>query len=105
MDPKINITYIEGQAPPMITPQVIGPKHIFYKVGLKLSNGQTMQVTIATGDINRIERLVERNRMLYAARGFHIVGLTINDIRYTLNMPTEQYQDELMYCDIIDDGL
>jgi hypothetical protein len=78
-------------------------RKIFYKVLLTLDNGQVLPVTVATSDLNKLPSLVERHKMLYLARGFNIQGFQIEDTRYTIQMSEQQYENELAYCDIIDD--
>lgn len=78
-------------------------RKIFYKVNLKLNDNKVLPITIATSDINKIPELVEKHKVLYLMRGFDVTGFVIADTRFTIQMSEKQYQDELSYCDIVDD--
>jgi hypothetical protein len=75
----------------------------FYKINLGLEEGATLPITVATNDIQKIEGLVNANKIVWeAASGKKINGLLIVDTLYAFNMTEEEYQTELMYCDIVD---
>jgi hypothetical protein len=76
----------------------------FYKVVLNLSNDQKLPITVATADINRIQPLVESNKVLYAKDGNVVTGFVIDSTKYPLGMTPEKYEEELIYCDIVDEG-
>lgn len=76
----------------------------FYKVVLNLSNNQKLPITIATADINRIPQLVESNKVLYAKDGNAVTGFVLDSTRYPLGMAPDKYEEELMYCDIVDEN-
>lgn len=81
-------------------------RKIFYKVDLKLSNDQVLPITVATTDINNVGQLVEKYKMLYkSTTGHEVVGLEITDIKYTVDMPEKEYEEELMFCDIVDEDI
>jgi hypothetical protein len=78
-------------------------RKIFYKVKLHLSNGQFMLITIATHDVNRIPDIVERHKVLYMRKDYYVVGFNIDDTKFTIQMPEQQYEDELTHCDVVDE--
>jgi len=78
-------------------------RHTFYKVALKLSNGQEMPITIATHDIQNVGPLVESKKVLYNRKDYQVDGFYIADTQYTFNMPEEKYEEELTFCDIVDE--
>ena len=47
--------------------------------------------------------LIFKNRMFYESTG-RITGHTITDQLITLNMPQPQYEDEVTFCDVVDEG-
>lgn len=76
----------------------------FYKMELIFENGTKLPITIATSDINNLQPLVEKNRMLYTSmQQSTLVGHPITDTRYTFDMPEEAYTEDLQFCDIVDD--
>ena len=75
----------------------------FYKVALVLSNGKEMPITIATRDIADIEQLVEKNKVLYNTKDYSVSRFYIQDTMYTFAMPEEKYNEELIFCDIVND--
>ena len=75
-----------------------------YKMELYCTGGTVLPITIATTDIQRIEPLVEQHCALYSARGYHIERFVITDTRYLLNIPEHDYEQEIMFCDIVDDA-
>jgi hypothetical protein len=78
-------------------------RHIFYKVKLVTEDAKELLITIATPYIERIEPLVERNKVLYLARGFKVARFEIVDTRYSFNMPQPVYEQEVAFCDIVDE--
>jgi hypothetical protein len=74
-----------------------------YKLELNLKNGQTLPITLATHDIQRVESLVNKHKVLYAARGYEIDRFVIRETKYLLQLTEQQYEDEIMFCDIVDE--
>jgi hypothetical protein len=82
----------------------------FYKVVLKLEmvdpndpTPNTLNIVIATKDIHRIEPLVESNKMLYNRKTYSVSGFYVTDTLYGHFLPHEKYQEELTFCDIVDE--
>jgi hypothetical protein len=75
-----------------------------YKLDLVCSNGQTLPITLATHNIERIPTLVEQQKVFYAARGYPIDRFIVTDIRYLLNLDDAAYEFEISFCDIVDEG-
>lgn len=75
----------------------------FYKVTLQLSNGQQMPITVATPDIQRVGTLVESKKVLYNRKDYQVDSFFIADTQYTFAMPEDKYQEELTFCDIVDE--
>jgi hypothetical protein len=88
----------------------------FYKVVLKLEmvdpndpTPNTLNIVIATKDIHRIEPLVESNKMLYnrkahgTTKGYSVGGFYVTDTLYGHLLPYEKHQEELAFCDIVDE--
>jgi hypothetical protein len=79
-------------------------RYTFFKTDLLFENGNKLPITVATHDITRIEALVNSNRMLYTTtQGSNITGHPITEVRYTFDMTNEAYEEELQFCDIVDD--
>lgn len=78
-------------------------RKIFYKIDLVLPEDKALPVTLATSDMNSIPTLVEKSKTLYNSMGYDVQGFRIADTRYTLNMSDEEYETELMFCDIIEE--
>lgn len=78
-------------------------RKIFYKIALIQSDGRLYPLTVATTDINKIQELVERHKILYNALGYSTDQFRIVDTLYSFNMSQEKYEEELSMVDINDD--
>lgn len=65
--------------------------------------GINFPLTVATTDITRIPTLVEKHKVLYTALGYSLDKFSIADTLYAFNMTTEQYEEEISVCDIVDE--
>lgn len=83
-------------------------RNLIYKVTLFLideSGAETqLPITIATPTINNVETLIQRNAAIYNRNGKTLQRFVVTDTLITLNLPEERYEEEVMYCDIIDDA-
>ena len=79
-------------------------KHIFHRVQLQLENGQTPHITIATPDRTRLNDLIEKNKMWFERDSKIVKWKLISDLM-PFNLPPEKYEEELSFCDIVDEIL
>lgn len=76
---------------------------LIFKTVLVLTDGVEALISIAASEINDIPALVERNKAFYTTPSRTIERFYVTDTLITLNLSNEQYEEELMYCDIIMD--
>ena len=84
----------------------------FYKTTLNFEMGHTLPITIACKGIEKVPELIERNRVVYEktqAMFMKIKGtlrlesFVVNASLPTIQMDEEKYQEEMSYCDIVED--
>lgn len=79
-------------------------RQLIFKVELKFDSGTSAIITVATPDRSRVIPFVYKNRMFFEKSG-KIIGHAIVDQLITLNMPEKQYEEEVSYCDLVDEEL
>jgi len=78
-------------------------RSIFYKVKLIMTNNTDLVITVATPYVDKLPELITNKAALYNRPGeYKIARFEVVDVRYTVNMPEQQYQNELSFCDIVD---
>lgn len=82
-----------------------------FKTVLHFANGVKLPITVACGDGERLPDLIEKHRTLYErtqgmASKTTLVGLTnftVDTVHPTIHMTDEQYDEEISFCDIVED--
>lgn len=84
----------------------------FYKTTLHFENGVKLPITIACKGPDNIPDMIERNRVVYentqavssrSASRVKLVHFTVDAALPSIQMDEEKYQEELTYCDIVED--
>ena len=77
----------------------------FYKVTLAFESNVELAITIACKGAEQVEAMVNANRVIYEkVNKSPLVRFFITDSRPTLQMTQEKYEEELMFCDIVEPG-
>lgn len=71
-----------------------------YKININFSDNTFLPITVASLGKEPIMDLIMSRRFLYE-RGKTIAGISIVDERATINMTDEKYDEEVAWCDIV----
>jgi hypothetical protein len=84
-----------------------------YKANLTFANDTVLPITIACTQPDAIPELIDRHRALYErTQGISarvstvaLTGFSITSALPTLHMTEEQYEEEISFCDIVEDTI
>jgi hypothetical protein len=76
-------------------------RFMIFKTVLVFNDGTELPITVAAREINEIPALVEKNNPLYNKNGQVVERFYVTDTFITLGLSQEQYEQEIMFCDII----
>lgn len=81
----------------------MAPRKMIYRIRAFMDDKKEPTFTIATHDKSRIPMLIDRNRMFIEQAGNMMLEWKFSDeYMHTLTMPQEKYENEILFCDIID---
>lgn len=85
----------------------------FFKLTLHFSNNSELPITVACTTAELLPELIEKNRVLYERtqamtnknQPIALERFSVQGVMPSLHMTEEKYQDELQFCDIVQEGL
>jgi len=76
-------------------------RFMIFKTVLVFTDGTELPITVAAKEINELPDLVEKNKPLYNKNGQTVERFYVTDTFITLGLSQEQYDQEIMFCDIV----
>ena len=91
---------------------MINIRNQFYKTVLHFENGVKLPITVACKGGEKLPELVEKNRIVYentqaiSSRSpgrVKLTHFTVEGVLPSIQMDEEKYQEELSFCDIVEE--
>jgi hypothetical protein len=76
---------------------------MIFKTVLVFTDGTELPISVAAREIIDLPALVEKNKPLYNKNGQTVERFYVNDTLITLGLSGEQYDQEIMFCDIVEE--
>jgi len=76
---------------------------MIFKTKIVFNNEKELIINVAAREINDLPGLIEKNKPLYKRDGMEIASFSVIDTLITLGMSYEQYEQEIMFCEIVQD--
>lgn len=76
---------------------------MIFKTVLVFTDGTELPITVAAREIIGLPALVEKNKPLYNKNGQTVERFYVNDTLITLGLSAEEYDQEIMFCDIVEE--
>lgn len=78
---------------------------MIFKTKLVYTDGTELPITVAAREIVVLPELVEKNKPLYNKDGRVVERFYVDDTLITLGMSNDEYDQEIMFCDIVEDSV
>ena len=77
-------------------------RYIIFNIMLNYNDGSSAPITIATYDEMKLEDIINKNKYWFEKNKV-LSGWKFVSERLLFSLPTDQYEEEIAFCDIVDE--